>query len=170
LVQATSSSAPLSIAHIEPAPGSATRDAQGAARLHDRHGRNVLVVEDNPVNQKVAQRFLERLGCRVTLAVDGAKGVSAFEGGRFDLVLMDLQMPELDGFEATRRIRELERGRSCRIPVVALTANAMSGQAELCTAAGMDGLLAKPIDINQLRATLDRYTIVSGNEIHALAV
>jgi signal transduction histidine kinase/DNA-binding response OmpR family regulator len=115
---------------------------------------SVLVVEDNAVNQKVAQRFLERLGCTVTLAKNGLEGVAAYERGDFDLIFMDVHMPVLNGYAATQRIRELERGRPYRIPILALTADAMAGQAELCAAAGMDGFVTKPIDPERLREAL----------------
>src|SRR5579863_4490764 len=93
---------------------------------------NVLLVEDNFVNQKVAVRFLERLGCSVEVASNGAEGVAACRERRFDIVLMDLQMPVMDGLSATRAIREWET--SGHIPIVALTANAMTGDRELCEA------------------------------------
>ena len=131
----------------KPAP-----DVHWAAR---RFRGKVLLVEDNAVNQKVAQRFLERLGCEVELAENGEQGIRAWEAGRFDVVLMDIQMPVMDGYTATRLIREKE----CidrHTPIVALTANAMTGQLERCLEAGMDGLLTKPIAIDRLREVLDR--------------
>jgi CheY-like chemotaxis protein len=114
----------------------------------------VLVIEDNAVNRKVAQRFLERLGCAVTLAKDGAEGAEMYETGTFDLILMDVQMPVLDGYASTQRIRAFEKGRGVRVPIIALTADAVSGQAEQCAAVGMDGFLTKPIDIERLRQVL----------------
>ena len=127
----------------------------GDARRYQGH---VLLVEDNPVNQKVAVRFLERMGCKVRVADNGAEGVKAWQEARFDIVLMDLQMPVMDGLTATRRIRELEtaRGQS-GIPIVALTANAMAGQLEKCMEAGMSGFLTKPLEIARLHETLERY-------------
>jgi CheY-like chemotaxis protein/HPt (histidine-containing phosphotransfer) domain-containing protein len=116
---------------------------------------SVLLVEDNIVNQKVASRFLERLGCQVTIAGNGLEGVTAYAQHAFDLVLMDIQMPVMDGYTATARIRELQAGR-IRVPVIALTANAMKGQLEECLAAGMDALLTKPIDVDRLQETLRR--------------
>jgi signal transduction histidine kinase/DNA-binding response OmpR family regulator len=132
--------------------GTTTTKAHWAAR---RFRGKVLLVEDNAVNQKVAQRFLERLGCEVVLAENGEHCIRAWEGGRFDVVLMDIQMPVMDGYTATRLIREKEFDR--RTPIVALTANAMTGQLERCLAAGMDALLTKPIAIEKLREVLDRY-------------
>jgi two-component system, sensor histidine kinase and response regulator len=115
----------------------------------------VLLVEDNAVNQKVAQRFLERLGCSVTITGNGAKAVTACELESFDLILMDLQMPVMDGYAATREIRMKEQG--SRVPIIALTANAMTGQFERCIAADMDGLLTKPLLPDRLRETLERF-------------
>lgn len=116
----------------------------------------VLVVEDNIVNQKVAQRFLQRLGCEVIIANDGDTGVRLFESARPQLVLMDLQMPGMDGYTATRRIRKLE-GDNAHTPVVALTANALQGYLERCLAAGMDNFLTKPIEVDRLRDVVDLY-------------
>jgi two-component system sensor histidine kinase/response regulator len=115
----------------------------------------VLLVEDNFVNQKVAVRFLERLGCSVEVAGNGAEGVAAWRSRRFDIVLMDLQMPVMDGMTATRKIRELET--SGHTPIIALTANAMTGDRELCEAAGMDGYLTKPIEVERLRNILMKF-------------
>ncbi|HEY8538263.1 MAG TPA: response regulator, partial [Steroidobacteraceae bacterium] len=125
-----------------------------------RYEGNVLLVEDNPVNQKVAVRFLERMGCHVRVADNGAEGVKAFQEGKFDIILMDLQMPVMDGLTATRRIRELERGERMT-PIVALTANAMTGQLERCMEAGMNGFLTKPLDIDRLYETLERYGLAA---------
>jgi PAS domain S-box-containing protein len=116
----------------------------------------VLLVEDNIVNQKVGQRFLERLGCEVTLAENGRDAIEAWKSGDFRLVLMDVQMPVMDGYTATRQIRDLERGRM-RTPIVALTANAMTGQLERCLQSGMDGLLTKPLEPERLEEVLDRF-------------
>jgi CheY-like chemotaxis protein len=104
----------------------------------------VLVVEDNPTNQLVARRILEQLGAHVAVADDGAAGVSAAAGGTFDLILMDVQMPGMDGLEASRSIRALA-GPAGRAPIIALTANVMAHQRAAYEAAGMDGVAAKPI-------------------------
>jgi signal transduction histidine kinase/DNA-binding response OmpR family regulator len=116
---------------------------------------HVLLVEDNFVNQKVAVRFLERLGCSVEVASNGAEGVAACRQRQYDLVLMDLQMPVMDGMTATRKIRESETSR--HTPIIALTANAMTGDRELCESAGMDGYLTKPIEVERLRGILRKY-------------
>jgi CheY-like chemotaxis protein/HPt (histidine-containing phosphotransfer) domain-containing protein len=138
-----------------------TRGMLNAAIAH-RYDGSVLLVEDNPVNQKVALRFLERMGFKVRIADNGLEGVKAFTEGRFDIVLMDLQMPVMDGLSATRRIRELETGP--RTPIVALTANAMAGQLERCTDAGMDGFLTKPLELVRLREVLDRYGLAMNTQ------
>jgi two-component system, sensor histidine kinase and response regulator len=117
---------------------------------------NVLLVEDNAVNQKVAVRFLERMGCTVRVADNGAEGVKAYREGRFDIVLMDLQMPVMDGLTATRAIRTLE-GEGRATPIVALTANAMTGQIDRCLQAGMNGFLSKPLEISRLQEVLERH-------------
>ena len=121
-------------------------------------GVRVLVAEDNAVNQRVVSRMLERCGCVVTLAGDGREAVDLAARGSFDLVLMDLQMPELDGLAAFHQIRELDRGRGRRTPVVALTAHALREDRERCLGAGMDGYLAKPLQWSLLRAELRRLT------------
>jgi signal transduction histidine kinase/DNA-binding response OmpR family regulator len=120
-------------------------------------GLRVLLVEDNPVNQKVAGRMLERLGCTVELAEDGRAAVERLRGARFDLIFMDCQMPVMDGFEATRAIRRAESGQGRRVPIVAMTAHAMASDREACLAAGMDDYLAKPIRADLLRETLERW-------------
>jgi PAS domain S-box-containing protein len=123
-----------------------------------RYVGRVLVVEDNPVNQKVAQKFLERLGASVQLESDGAAAVSACRQGRFDLILMDMQMPVMDGIAATRAIRA-EEGTARRTPIVALTANVLAGQSQSCFDAGMDDVLAKPLEVRRLQEVLDRFIL-----------
>ena len=114
--------------------------------------------EDNVVNQKVAQAMLARLGCEVTTVVDGAEAVAALEQGSYALVLMDCQMPVLDGYQATEEIRRREAARSLpRTPIVALTANAMAQDRERAVAVGMDAYLAKPIELDDLSAVLARF-------------
>jgi two-component system sensor histidine kinase/response regulator len=123
----------------------------------------LLVVEDNLVNQDVARLMLEMLGCRVDLAADGVQAVAAVAGAAYDLVFMDCQMPEMDGYAATRLIRERENkenqasGTRRHLTIIALTGNAIAGDREQCLAAGMDDYLAKPFNIEQLRAVLKRW-------------
>lgn len=131
-----------------------TRHALREQRTH-AHNR-ILLAEDNLVNQKVATRMLEKLDYRVDVVGDGRKAVDTWQAGRYDLILMDCQMPELDGYAATREIRRIENG-ARRIPIVALTAHAMKGADEECIAAGMDAYLSKPIDRNSLATTLARF-------------
>jgi signal transduction histidine kinase/CheY-like chemotaxis protein len=115
----------------------------------------VLLVEDNRVNQRLASRMLEKRGHRVVLAGNGREALEAIDKGSFDLVLMDVQMPVMDGFEATAAIRKKEIGTNRRLPVIALTAHAMKGDREKCLAAGMDGYLTKPIRPRELDDLLE---------------
>ncbi len=125
-----------------------------AAPAHTR----ILLVEDNPVNQRVAIGLLRKLGLAADCAADGVQALAATARNRYDLVLMDIHMPVMDGFEATRRIRESTTAKTpSRVPVVALTADALRGDRELCLAAGMDDYLTKPIDLATLSATLRRW-------------
>jgi PAS domain S-box-containing protein len=118
----------------------------------------VLLVEDNKVNQLVAQKMLEGLGCRVQLATNGREALDACSGERFDLILMDCQMPEMDGYTATGELRQREAvAAEQRVPVVALTANALEGDRERCLAAGMDDYLSKPFRRETLSTVLARW-------------
>jgi CheY-like chemotaxis protein len=124
----------------------------GAVRFD---GRVVLLVEDNEVNALIARASLESLGLQVVHAIDGESAVEAFRSARFDAVLMDCQMPGMDGFEATAELRRLEREkRQRRTPVLALTAYALSGDRDMCIAHDMDDYLSKPIDLRHLEAKL----------------
>jgi two-component system sensor histidine kinase/response regulator len=133
-----------------------TRGTLVAKEMNRKYSGKVLLVEDNAINQRVARRFLERLGCDVRVVGDGAQAVEAFRADKYGFILMDMQMPVMDGIEATRRIRELEAG-LMRTPIVALTANAMMGTLERCLEAGMDDYLTKPLDISRLEDVLDRF-------------
>jgi CheY-like chemotaxis protein len=119
--------------------------------------RRVLLVEDVVVNQMLATRILEKAGHMVTVASDGQQALTALEKGNFDVVLMDVQMPDMDGFEATRRVREREAQSGGHVPIVAMTAFAMSGDREKCIDAGMDGYLAKPIRSSELLAAISEF-------------
>jgi CheY-like chemotaxis protein len=116
----------------------------------------ILLAEDNRINQMVAVRLLERSGHSVSVAVNGRDAVALFQNDHYDAVLMDVQMPEMDGLEAARLIRqvEFESGSNRRTPVIALTAHAMAGDEQSCIDAGMDGYLSKPLDPRKLTETL----------------
>jgi CheY-like chemotaxis protein len=114
------------------------------------NGRRVLLVEDNAVNRTLAQRLLEKRGFTVSIAVDGNQAIAAMHNAEFDLILMDIQMPEMDGFEATAEIREREKLTGRRTPIIALTAHAMKEDRERCLSAGMDAYVTKPIRPTEL--------------------
>lgn len=118
----------------------------------------VLLAEDNPVNLTLARRLLEKRGFAVCTAEDGQAALDAFEKDRFDIVLMDIQMPKMDGFEATAAIREREKLSGGHIPIIALTANALKGDEERCLAAGMDGYVSKPIRTSELFEAIEKLT------------
>jgi CheY-like chemotaxis protein len=118
----------------------------------------VLLAEDNAVNQRVAFRLLEKRGHVVTIANNGREALQALDRERFDVVLMDVQMPEMGGFEATAKIREGERLSGGRVRIIAMTAHALKGDREKCLAAGMDGYLSKPIDRLELFAVVEQTT------------
>jgi two-component system sensor histidine kinase/response regulator len=118
----------------------------------------VLIAEDNLVNQRLAMPLLEKRGHQVTVAGNGHEAVAAAKKIMFDLVLMDLQMPEMDGFEATAALREREKEAGIHLPVIALTAHALKGDRERCLEAGMDGYLTKPIRPQELDAVLEIHT------------
>jgi signal transduction histidine kinase/DNA-binding response OmpR family regulator len=127
-----------------------------AKRSRDRlKERRVLVAEDNLVNQKVVRATLEKMSYRVDIVSNGAEAIAAWETGRYHIILMDCQMPVMDGYQAAREIRVRERG-ACRIPIIALTADAMKGAEQRCLEAGMDDYLTKPLDRARLAETIDR--------------
>jgi CheY-like chemotaxis protein/two-component sensor histidine kinase len=128
-------------------PATEPADAVGPLDLH------VLLAEDNRVNQLVARRLLEKLGCRVDIAEDGRQAVEATARSPYDVILMDVQMPVMDGFEATRSIRNGEQAGE-RVPIIAMTAHAMEGDRDRCLAAGMDGYVAKPVSASTLADVL----------------
>jgi CheY-like chemotaxis protein len=115
-----------------------------------RSGLHVLLAEDNQVNQLVATRILEKLGHQVTVVGSGREAVSAVQSGKFDVIAMDVQMPEIDGLEATAEIRRWERTTGTHVPIIAMTAHAMKGDRERCLGAGIDGYTSKPIRIREL--------------------
>jgi two-component system, sensor histidine kinase and response regulator len=125
----------------------------------------ILLVEDNAVNQKVATRLLEKMGHRAALAVHGQEAVKKYGEGKFDLILMDIQMPVMDGFEATSEIRQIQKERQEHTPIIAMTAHAMKEDRNRCLAAGMDEYISKPVDSKQLKLVISRlFTPSSGSE------
>ncbi|HXS93665.1 MAG TPA: PAS domain S-box protein [Candidatus Limnocylindrales bacterium] len=130
---------------------------EGTAQCSIRSLR-VLLAEDNPVNRRVAFLLLKREGHSVAEASNGVEAVAAMGRENFDIVLMDVQMPEMDGYDATKEIRARENGTGTHVPIVALTAHAMSGAREICLSAGMDDYLSKPIAIKELREVLKKWT------------
>lgn len=114
----------------------------------------ILVAEDNPVNQKVIIGILKRLGFTADIASNGAEALDAFAQGEYEIIFMDCQMPVMDGYKATKAIRDSETG---HIHIIALTANAMPGDEEKCLASGMDDYIPKPLSIAVIQATLDKY-------------
>ena len=137
---------------------------------HAEASRKILLAEDNQVNRVVAVRMLEKRGHKVTVAANGREAVAAVRQEQFDLVLMDVQMPEMDGFEATATIRQAEAGTGRHLPIFALTAHAMKGDAERCRIAGMDGYLPKPIRPADLYAIVDGCSPMAGSDSHPFAV
>ena len=144
------------------------RSEQGAIPLITRYSLGdalepmsvlrILVAEDNPVNQRLAARLLEKRGHRVTVTANGREAVEAIQKQAYDLILMDVQMPEMDGFEATVAIRDIEKQTGNHVPIIALTAHAMKGDRERCLVAGMDAYLSKPIRSQELDEVLETYS------------
>jgi CheY-like chemotaxis protein len=139
------------------ARGDAAHACPAAAAVEALSGR-ILLAEDNSVNQEVARYMLADLGCEVLVVEDGIAAVAAVQAGSFDLVLMDCDMPVLDGYAAAKAIRAWEAGQAqpCHIPIIALTAGALYADRQACLAVGMDDHLAKPYSLSQLRATIAR--------------
>ena len=123
----------------------------------NRNRARILWAEDNLVNQKLAMRPLEKRGFEVIVAGDGRAAVAEFEKGSFDLILMDVQMPKMDGFGATATIRAKEKSAGGHIPIVAMTAHALKDDQERCLAAGMDGYVSKPIRMSELFTAIDSF-------------
>jgi CheY-like chemotaxis protein len=118
------------------------------AELGKKHPLRILLAEDNAVNQKLALRILEQMGYRADVASNGLEAVESIERQTYDVILMDVQMPEMDGLDATREIRKLTN--AAQPHIVAMTANAMEGDREMCIAAGMNDYISKPIRVNEL--------------------
>ena len=134
------------------------RQPTGAGNQPAERTLRILLAEDNPVNQKLAMTMLQKAGHQVSLAVNGVDALAKWSKGEFDLILMDVQMPEMDGFEAARRIRRQEPSGRARIPIIAMTARAMGGDRERCLEAGMDDYVSKPVSQTELRETIARHS------------
>jgi PAS domain S-box-containing protein len=156
--------APGTVPSAEAAPVLVTRHS---LRENNHHLR-ILLVEDNAVNRMLAVRLLEKRGHQVTMAENGKEAVAAFEKSSFDLVLMDVQMPVMDGFEATAAIRQREKASGEHLPIVAMTAHAMTGDRQRCLDAGMDDYISKPIQLQELTELLGRYSAVTPAGTHLL--
>ena len=193
--EATADSAGFDAYLVKPAPPALLADALGLALERRRRGApgplltrhsvgerdwhapsaaprlpvelRVLLAEDHPVNQKLAQKFLESMGARLEVAADGAQVLEALERSRFDLVLMDCQMPGMDGFMTTARIRERERIQGGHLPIIAMTAHALEGDREHCLAQGMDDYLSKPVTRQALWSVLSRWSGVAAGDVSA---
>ena len=161
---------PIALAELEAAlveaaptakPSASSPAAESAGRSSEPAGQKrtarILLAEDNMVNQKIALRLLEKSGLSADLARNGREAVEATQRGRYDLILMDCQMPEMDGFEATMEIRRLEQATSQHTPIVALTANAMAGDRKRCLDCGMDDYVSKPFDVKALQSLIARW-------------
>lgn len=144
------------------------RDTHEKDALADTGTRyHVLLAEDNVINQRLAARLLEKQGHRVVIANNGREAVLAYQTQRFDVVMMDVQMPELNGYEATAAIRELERESGAHTPIIAMTAHAMKGDRERCLQAGMDGYVSKPINTAELFAVIEDLTLAVNENYEA---
>jgi PAS domain S-box-containing protein len=149
--QSARSAAASQVRAAEPVPAPSPPPAAGSPAA----GLRVLLAEDNPVNQRLTERLLQKRGHTVMLAEDGQQAVDAVARESFDLVLMDVQMPRLNGFEATAAIRAMEREAGGRMPIVAITAHAMAGDRERCLEAGMDAYISKPVRAYELYAAIE---------------
>ena len=128
-------------------------------------GVNILLAEDNHVNQVVATRILQKMGHTITVASNGAEVLSILAVSSFDLVLMDIQMPQMDGMTTTKNIRMREVKTRCHLPIIAMTAHAMKGDRELCLEAGMDGYVSKPINSRELKLAIAHVTEGLGTDV-----
>jgi two-component system, sensor histidine kinase and response regulator len=153
------------LAGQRPRAHAATSDAGTSAQeVKAGSSLRILLTEDNLVNQRVALRILEKAGHRVAIAENGRLALRLLSEQPFDLILMDVQMPEMDGFEATALIRALEKGKGRHIPIIAMTAHAMAGDRERCLAAGMDGYISKPVTASALLELVTRFGETSSVE------
>lgn len=155
-VEETLDLSPNSSVPSSPSPSGASSTTLPSPRLKTHALYRVLLAEDNPVNQRVASLHLKKIGCSVDCVASGREAVDMFQKLPYDCIFMDVLMPDMDGFEATKKIRELQQHAN-RIPIVALTANAMPGDRERCLAAGMDDYISKPIQVAELRRVLQTW-------------
>ena len=144
------------------APDKEAKVTEGAPATKMYLGLRILVAEDNAVNQALIMRVLEKMGTSAVLARNGREAVEIWQKKKFDLIFMDVQMPELDGFGATAAIREIEKTTGEHIPIIAMTAHAMKGDRERCLEGGMDGYISKPVNFAEVRETLERVAEQSG--------
>lgn len=150
---------PLSYEMIDAETSKQSEEATMKAKTITEYRTHILVVEDNEVNQLVSKAMLERLNCEVTMVNNGLEAINAYTSEHFDLILMDCNMPVRDGFEATRRIRDLERQKNAvPTPIIALTAHAFDHVRQECFDAGMDEHLSKPFDVAQLDKLLQKFS------------
>ena len=139
-----------------------SEDTIESSAIHTIKGKRILLVEDNELNAEIAKTVLEDIGALITRAENGQQALELFKekpAGTFDVILMDLMMPVMDGYTATRKIRELERSDAKTVPIIAMTANAFQEDAEKCIAVGMNAHLAKPLDIEKVKKTICEHTI-----------
>jgi two-component system sensor histidine kinase/response regulator len=148
---------------IDPPPDS-RENAARVERTFSDVPRCVLVVDDNAVNQRVAMRMLERLGLRIDVAANGLEAVRMVSQQQYDAVLMDCQMPEMDGYAATREIRRMEQPGG-RIAIIAMTAEALTGARERCVAAGMDDYISKPVRLEDLTRAIHKWLPANSREL-----
>lgn len=152
---------------FEIAPAPAEQPEQKAAEKSSIEGFNLLLAEDNELNAEIAQTLLEDRGAKITIAADGRQALQMFEEspqGTFDAILMDIMMPEMDGYAATKAIRGLNRPDAKTIPIIAMTANAFTEDAEKCVAAGMNAHMSKPLEIDKVAEVIARYVSENGRK------
>jgi CheY-like chemotaxis protein len=165
LLEPGSAAAP---AHAAVVCAPAVEFASAARVQKEKKQLRILLAEDNAVNQKVACHVLEKQGYQVTVAADGREALSALDQGPFDVVLMDVQMPEMDGFETTAAIRARERDTGMHLPIIAMTAHAMKGDRERCLAAGMDSYISKPLEIKEFIELLEKFSEAAQQEANGV--